>query len=198
MNEYTMNQKEAQMLKKIKQILDTHPELMASFTEEGIHPMRLWEPCDTYYILDRSLDKTVDTQRLCRLLERHRAEFRQVDGRMTTQTTEEWERYPLDALLRLIWRLREVDGEVTFMRGGVADNKPLTIWKAETYSEQGNRVLRCYDEQRSHYMYAVLRAPNFSLSKQEFFEEMRDFLDFEEGTIWVSSGTTFGILEVSE
>ena len=198
MNEYTMNQKEAQVLKKIKQILDTHPELMASFTEDGIHPMRLWEPCDTYYILDRTVGNSLDEHRLCRLMDMHRAEFRQVDGRMTTQTTEEWERYPVDALIRLLWRMRELDGEVLFMRGGITDNKPLILWKAETYSEDGKRVFRCYDENRSNYMYAVLHAPHFSLSKQEFFTEMRDFLNFEENTVWVSSGTTFGIMEVSE
>lgn len=202
MEEYILNRKETETLRKIRRILDDTPGLAEEFLKEGIHPQRMWDPQDTYYILDqipsRAASNMSADQQIRQILGKHRTDFHQVEGNMLTQATEEWERYPLESLFRLLWRMRETDCEVRFMRGGATKNKPLILWRAEIFTEQGNRVLRCFDEHRHNFMYMTLTAPNFTMQRQYFLDEMRSFLHFEEGTIWISNGATFGILEVSE
>ena len=199
MRKYTMNKKESKLLQKIRNLLQDDPELTQELQEADIAPQRLWDPQDACYVLDQALPRHEAEDRQVRsLLREHIRNMEDTFGQMITQTTEHWERYPLDSLIHLLWRMRALNGEVTFMRGGVSNNKPLDIWKAEMYDEQGNRVMRCYDTNRRNFMYATMESPDFTMARGNFFREMQDFLDFEEDTVWISSGATFGILEVSE
>ena len=199
MKEYTMNKKESKLLQKIRDLLLNDPSLTEALEKADIEPQRLWDPQDACYVLDQALPRhEAEHQQVRSLLRDHIQDMEDSFGEMTTETIDHWERYPLESLIHLLWRMRELNGEVIFMRGGASDNKPLTIWKAEIDSEQGSRVMRCYDYNRRNFMYATLQSPDFSMSRSEFIREMRDFLDFEEGTVWISNGTTFGILEVTE
>ena len=198
MKEYTMNKKESNLLQKIRELLMDDPSLTEALEKADIEPQRLWDPQDACYVLDQALPRHEGEHRQVRsLLRDHIQDMEDSFGTMTTKTLEHWERYPLDSLIHLLWRMRNTDGEVTFMRGGVGDNKPLDIWKAEIYSEQGNRVMRCFDTDRHNFMYATLQSPEFAMARGEFIREMRDFLTFEEDTVWISVGSTFGILEVT-
>ena len=199
MKEYTMNKKEFKLLQKIRELLMDDPSLVEELEKADIEPPRLWDPQDACYVLDQTFPRLEGNDRQVRsLLRDHIQDMENTFGQMITQTTEHWERYPLNSLIHLLWRMRDLNGEVTFMRGGVSDNKPLDIWKAEMYSEQGNRVMRCFDADRRNFMYATLQCPEFTMTRSDFIREMQDFLNFEEGTIWISNGATFGILEVTE
>lgn len=198
MNNYKMNNKESKLLQKIRALLRDDPSLAEELEQADIDPERLWDPMDTCYVLDQAFLRHAEEQRVRDLLRDHVQDIDDAYGQMVTQTTEHWERYPLPLLGNLLWRMRDTDGEVTFMRGGVVNNKPLVIWKAEIDNEQGNRVMRCFDTDRHNYMYLTLRCPEFTMTKGAFLRELQDFLSFEEDTVWILNGSTFGILEVSE
>ena len=199
MKEYKMNKKESKLLQKIRDLLLDDPSLTEELEKADIEPQRLWDPQDTCYVLDQALPRhEAEHDQVRSLLQDHIQDIGDAYGQMTTKTIEHWERYPLEFLEKLLWRMRDIDGSITFMRGGVSKNKPLVIWKAEIDNEQGNRIMRCYDLDRRNYMYLTLQSPEFTMTKSEFLRELQDFLNFEEGAVWILCGTTFGILEVSE
>lgn len=183
-------------MERIKALFEEEPELAEDFCQEGVAVNQLWDPCDVNYMMDQNPAKT--DEQVHRLLKNHLNTIKSKEGSMVTQRTEHWGRYSLDGLIRLLWRMRDTDGEVTFMRGKAGINQSLILWKAEISNERDARVLRCYDEDRRNFMYMTLKADGYLLTRHAFEMELTEFLDFPEKSVWLGETITMGVLEVNE
>ena len=191
---YRKNRKENTMTKQVKQILEQDASLKLALRQAGVEIEHLWDPEFAHYLMDAPYAKSGKEPE--QILKTHLAVCEETSGTLRTQTTEEWERYPLEAMIRLLWRMRETNGEVLFMRGDAGKSSPPILWKAELSWEQGSRVLNCYDEEHRCRLYMVLSCPDYILTRSKFFADVQDFLDFPEGTVWICSHTKRKIMEV--
>lgn len=194
MKEYTMTHKETTLLKQLLKALQENPNLADELRQAGMDPEFLQDPQDVCYMLDKPKANPKDS--MYDLLDAHLEHFRQEEGEMETQTTDTWGRYPLEAMIRLIWRMRHQDGEITFMRGNAGVDSPPIFWYAQIQWEHNDRVLRCFDECHSNFMYLVIESTNYTITPQKFTAEMRDLLNFPEDAVWISRETITRITEV--
>ena len=185
MKEYKMTHKETTLLKQLLKALQENPNLADELRQAGMDPEFLQDPQDVCYMLDKPKANPKDS--MYDLLDAHLEHFRQEDGEMETQTTDTWGRYPLEAMIRLLWRMRDRDGELTFMRGNAGIDSPPIFWYAQFQWERNDRVLRCYDEFHSNFMYLVIESTDHGINQEKFMDEMLDFLKFPEGAVWICS-----------
>ena len=191
MKKYNMTRKEINLMEDMKQTLELNPLLAEELRNADMEPDTLWDPLDTRYILDRKHLKARSGDpafvQAEKLLRSHMEFFQDESGHLVTRTTDEWKRYPLEAMLRLLWRMRDIVGEVLFMRGNAGYDQPPLVWHAcISIEDDGNRSIRCYDEERHNYMYMLLHNRHYTATRQHFFDEMRDFLGFDEDAVWIS------------
>lgn len=194
MKEYTMTRKETTLQKQLLNALKENPNLADELRQAGMDPQFLQNPQDVCYMLDKSKANAKDS--IYDLLDAHLEHFRKEEGEMKTVTTDSWGRYPLDAMIHLLWRMRDMDGEVIFMPGNAHTETSPAVWRVTIGWEQNSRVLRCCHKERRCYMYLLLKDKDHSLTQKDFIKEMREFLQFPEDAVWVHRSSTKHIAEV--
>jgi hypothetical protein len=194
MKAFTMNHKEIALMKQLQQALEENPKLAETLRDAGIEAETLWDHENPTYVLDSPYAKT--DQDVASILKSHVDSYLNETGHMVTQTIEHWERYSLDAMLRLLWRMRHRDGDLIFMRANAGIDEPPIPWRVETRWEQGDYVLRCYDVEHRNFMYMVLSEDKNRLTRGTFFKEMKEFLNISCGAVWISTTSKHSIMEV--
>lgn len=195
MKEFTMTRKEITLMQQIQKALEENPHLADTLRDAGIEPESLWDHENPVYVLDSPFAK--NSQTVEEILESHVASYLNETGHMITQTVEHWERYSLDAMLRLLWRMRNQDGDLIFMRTNAGVDEPPIPWRAETRWEQGDYVLRCYDDDHRYFMYLVFSEGKHRLTRGTFIKEMKEFLNITSGAVWISTVSKYSITEVN-
>ena len=202
MNKHNENRAEAWVNEKIRQILHENPVLAEGLLSEALDADMVANPDFADYLGDlvlQRLDGREPTMANIRaILQGHAVVREDAKGRMVIQRTELWERYPLEALLRLLWRTRKRSGEVIFLRGREPVGDYPVLWRAEVRREGEDWVLVCQDEDRRNYMYLTTAYQDYELDWKTFGHELRDFLGFHEGTVWLSNQYKQCVKEVTE
>ena len=194
MSQYTMSQKETTLLKRLQKVLQENPELADKLRQAGLDAEHLQDPADVFYLMDAPCAKVRTPIQM--ILNAHLEQHQKEAGSMETQTTYTWDRCSLDALLRLLWRMRDIDGETVFMRGNAGIETPPISWRAELQWEHNRRILRCFDEDHRNFMYLVLKDGDSYLTQKEFMHEVRSFLNFSEDAVWINRDSTTQVMEV--
>ena len=194
MKTYQTSHRENNFIKEARRMLVQDQDLAQAYGQAGIDTNNLWDPEHAYYLADAPYAKP--SQNMEQVLRTHLCNCLKSGGYLQTQTIEQWERYPLEFLIRLLWRMRDTEGEVQFLRGDAGIHEPPIMWKAELCWEQGERVLYCYDEENRNRMFMTLRYAGQWLDPKEFFSELQSFLRFPEDAVWICNHSTRKIEEV--
>lgn len=115
--------------------------------------------------------------------------------RLTTKREDTWERYPLEALLHLLWKQRNTETNIRFMRGNAGLSEPPIPWEVVIQKNYNSSILLCYDEARCNYLYLSLSENSYEISIDRFMYELQDFLEFEEDSIWLFQAASVRVKE---
>lgn len=196
------NQAEAWVNEKILQILQEDETLAGSLCHDGLLADQVTNPGFADYLADLVIERLQgrkpSRENIRSILRGHAMVRRDVQGTMMTQRTELWERYPLEALLRLLWRNRREEGEIIFLRGNEPVDRRPCFWRAETRREGDKWVLTCRDEAGRNKLYMTTACEGYEMDRKTFGHELRDFLGFHEGSVWLSHLEKVQVTEVTE
>lgn len=193
MNEYKLTRAQSCVERHLRNMIAHDEELQRRLEDADILQEDLCNPCHPCYICDmidaESENLTAEIQKMLECI----LEQRDKEIWLTSTRTDHWERYALEAMLRQLWRMREQEGEVQFLRGDCCRTSPPMFWRAQFQREQNNMVLRCFDEDRRNFMYYLISAPGREADYDDFCREMREFLEFDEETVWLQAYTEFRV-----
>ncbi len=191
MYEYHLTKEESRIAGYLRNMLVHDEELQQRLEDAGIMHEDLTDPGHPCYLADMIDAEGESLMKDIRKVLDGMLEQRDDEIWLTTTRTDHWDRYALEAMLRQLWRMREQEGELCFLRGDYSRNSPPMFWRVQIQREQSDMVLRCFDEDRRNYMYYLLSGSGREVDYEEFCREMREFLGFDEETVWLQEHTAF-------
>lgn len=192
---------ESTAIRTMREVLANDLPLLVGFLDAGVEPDRLEDPDYADYLGDLLVqelgEEVSDAAAVRRVLQEQHRRRRGYRDRFVGQVTDVWERYPLEDLLRLVWRHREEAIQLCFLKGDRPRDEMPEFWHLELRREGARQMLYCHAAFAPDFLRMVLTDTWYATDRAAFEETLRDFLEIENGTVWLSANTTV-TMEVEE
>lgn len=191
--EYT-SEKERAAVHTMRRVFESDPHLRNQFIHSGVSILQLEDPDYADYLGDwlvQELGGRVTDCNAVRQALRKQLRIRSgCTGSILGTVTDRWERYPLESMLRLIWRHRREPWQMRFLKGEwYAEDLP-DMWQLEIRPEGNRHILHCHSYADGSYLQTVISGDPFAADYSDFCQSIREFLDIRCGTVWLSGLTT--------
>lgn len=183
-----MSNEERVAVDTMNKVLSRNLHLQMRFKATGVALDRLSDPGYADYLGDLLVQelgpRVNDDAAVERVLNRISSVRCHCHGQMNGTITDRWERYPLEAMLRLIWRNRRSCWHARFLKGDWRAETMPDMWHMEVRGEGNRRVFHCSSLADGSYFVCVLS------DYKQFGDDLRQFLQLHCGSVWLSGQTT--------